>query len=220
MKRHFHNFTISFWSHSVFKQKTALRLKKRFLPENQRVAKSWRGRRKLFYVRIIICIHFSLGSRYLRWANYHRFTIDLPQIHRNIYIYSVCPPQLGTASCVTNSKRVASKDRVDGRSYYNMMMILSFWISFGHEFLTKNQNIQNIVFFTLTLAWLQDMHIITQSCTFICERDFCHMYDRQFFIFVDLYRCFLQDRRWRKLPGFRGIQILALSWFWYFYLCF
>ena len=150
----------------------------------------------------------------LRWANYHRFTIDLPQIHRNIYIYSVCPPQLGTASCVTNSKRVAAKDRVDGRSYYNMMMILSFWISFGHEFLTKNQNIQNIVFFTLTLAWLQDMHIITQSCTFICERDFCHMYDRQFFIFVDLYRCFLQDRRWRKLPGFWGNQILALSWFW------
>ena len=121
---------------------------------------------------------------------------------------------------VTNSTRVASKDRVCGRSYYNLMSILTFWISFGREFLTKNQNIQYIVFFTLTLAWLQDMHIITHSCTFIRERNFCHMYDRQFFIFVDLYWCFLQDRRWRKLPGFWGIQILALSWFWYFYLCF
>ena len=120
---------------------------------------------------------------------------------------------------VTNSTRVASKDRVCGRSYYNLMSILTFLISFGREFLTKNQNIQNIVF-TLTLAWLQSMHIITQSCTFIRERNFCHMYDRQFFIFVDLYWCFLQDRRWRKLPGFWGIQILALSWFWYFYLCF
>ena len=57
MKRHFYNFTISFWSHSVFKQKTLW--KKRLLPESQRVAKSWRGRRKSFYARVIICINFD-----------------------------------------------------------------------------------------------------------------------------------------------------------------
>jgi len=162
MKRH---FTISFWSHSVFKQKTLW--KKRLLPESQRVTESWRGRRKLFYERIIICIFGDSGvgdivgvgdvmlltdfrcwwqnhyiGDFFRYVGYFLNVLNLsPTTHSvsNIRHQHRCNRIFFTRASIQpagiNSKRVAMKDRVCGRSNYNIMSVLAFSSSFSREFL-------------------------------------------------------------------------------------